>query len=95
MVSRKRLDAILNKKYSGEQLDDSSTENCYSDLSENRLLPYKASLDFDSNTHSTLDLYKDACENSCETASYEYFGVQLTEQKDGLECWCGHTQPLK
>ena len=94
MVSiKKRLYFSLHR--SGEQLDVSATDNCYSDLSENRLLPYKSTLDFDSATHSTFNLYRDACENSCETANYEYFGVQLTEQKDELECWCGHTQPLK
>ena len=76
-------------------MDDSSTENCYSDLSENRLLPYKTPLDFDSGTHLKLDLYREACKNLCGTENYEYFGVQLTELTDGLECWCGHTQPLK
>ena len=85
---------VLKTNCLGEQLTISASENCYSDLSENRLLPYKATLDFDLGTHTSLS-YRDACKASCETTKYEYFGVQLTQPKDGLECWCGHTQPLK
>ena len=73
------------------------SDYCYSDTSANRLLPFKYVLDYQSyiGVNKPINEYQFACRDGCLSEKYAYAGVQLTEQKDGLECWCGDTQPLK
>ena len=68
---------------------------CYSDTSANRLLPFKYVLDYQNYINEPINAYAFACRDGCLSVKYAYAGVQLTEQKDELECWCGDTQPLK
>ena len=70
---------------------------CYSDTTSNRLLPFKHDLDYQDyiSDAKPRQAYAMACKNGCLAEEYAYGGIQLTQQKDGLECWCGDTQPLK
>ena len=96
-ISRKLSHRIIfdfENLFLGEPIPSSATENCYSDSSENRLFPFKSNLEFESTRHS-FETYQNDCMSSCTAGYFAYFGIQLTELKDGLECWCGHTQPLR
>ena len=79
-------------KNSGDLLTE-TTSICYSDSTANRLLPFKLTLDY-LDTHNRVT-YGTDCANGCGAINYAYGGVQLTEQRDKLECWCGDTQPLR
>ena len=81
----------------GEILNHLSIDNCYSDTTANRLLPFKYVLDYQNyiTEPNPRQAFASACRTGCESEKYAYAGIQLTEQKNGLECWCGDTQPLK
>ena len=72
--------------------------NCYTDSSEGRLLPHKSFLTFEgpgSGIPDDANSFKDKCISVCNDGSYSYAGIQLIDGTKTLECWCGHTQPLK
>ena len=72
--------------------------NCYTDSSEGRLLAHKSFITFEgpgSGTPDDANSFKTKCISSCKDGSYSYAGIQLIDGTKTLECWCGHTQPLK
>ena len=75
-------------------LDENFTGgNCYTDSSEGRLLPHKSLITYVAGEDATS--FKNKCISVCHDGSYSYAGIQLIDGTKTLECWCGHTQPLK
>ena len=78
--------------------ENSDGGNCYTDSSEGRLLPHKSLITFEgpgSGIPDDANSFKDKCISVCNDGSYSYAGIQLIDGTKTLECWCGHTQPLK